>query len=458
MKSCGPVTRVLIGLPLLGCDASQALTCGADLSGSEPSTYFGIKTTFPGELPHVLRLNRGARTQNAILDGRPAMLVGSSSAQHLAGADSVGRSLQMNLCLDTAGVGAGDVERCQGKNCDAGELEVRPLVRRTAPTDSMGRTLLESQPITVCRGEEWPSSLVADLAVGSFVVLVRGADGLRVLDFDGQSIEELAHVPTVADDVYNSVKLYRDRFAVVASFDEGLLVFDLDNPNVPTRISSQLISAHASRGHTVFIDGDLAYLARRAPGGSLMQVDLSDPGSPRVLHDWQVPGCDDVHDVHVAASIVTLNCLDFGLIVLRLDGSALEELSRIALPFSHSSWQFELDAKRYVAHAAEDFAQGIQIARIDATTGAHALSSYSLGSAATVHNLACSESSCFVAAYQEGWFELDVTTPSAPSLLRYGHTWNGPGTSFFEGASGIALTSRYVFVADTVAGVLVFER
>jgi hypothetical protein len=91
------------------------------------------------------------------------------------------------------------------------------------------------------------------------------------------------------------------------------------------------------------------------------------------------------------------------------------------------------------------------------TSGLELIGAVSLGVGSSVHNLVCQESTCFVSAYQSGWFELDLSAPSTPLVRRYDQIWAGPGTRFLEGASGIALQDQHLLVADTEQGLIAYD-
>lgn len=443
----------------------QLLAASANGAAGEGPRYLGLKTTLAVDLPHVL----GAGDTSGVevrVDGSPAEVEAGPASSRVRYTDSVGRDVTLDVCVDADGFGSGRIERCTASGCDRGRVTTRPLTLNPAVSSAGagGATAAATdyELVAEYQGAEWPPGPTIDLTANErFALLARGADGLRVigLDSDGSpELEELAHAAPENQDFWNDVKLFGDSYALVASRKNGLLVLDLDDPRSPRIAGTNLTLANRANGHNIFVRGAVAYLARSAPAGGLTLIDLGDPTSPQVLADIELPGCNDVHDLYVTATEAYVNCYDFGLLVVDLgDPRAPAVLAQKEQAYSHSSWVTEAGTQNVVLFSAEDFATTIDVATFDVTRGLAPLASFSFGSAASMHNLECAAARCFVSAYQEGWFELDISDPSAPIARRGAATWNGPATRFLEGASGIAVLRNRVLVADTELGLLVYQ-
>ncbi len=440
---------------------SGGSVCSSPQSLRELPLDLAVRTRLAVDLPHVLRITgKTAHVLQATLDGRPAEVEDSRDSLELSTTDAAKRRLQLEMCLDSEHVGNGSISRCSDGRCETAELEVRPLTFAGRP--ELGSASAAYRLTAEYQGENWNSDATLDLAVTkNFSVLARGEDGLRVIGLEeeaGTELNELAHVETERDDFYNDVKLELGRYALVASQKYGLVTLDLKDPEHPRILSTLTMLGTRANGHNLFLTGTRAYLARRGPHGGIAVMDTSDLGVPKLLADVKLSGCDDVHDLYVAGQTATVNCYDFGVLVVDLsDLGHPRVLERRAQAFSHSSWVTTSRGRELVLYSAEDFAGSIQIADLTRNRDLTPVADFAWGSGASIHNIVCVGARCFVSAYQEGWFELDVSDPEAPRARRGGSTWRGPGEFFFEGASGIAFDGERVYVADTERGLLVYE-
>jgi hypothetical protein len=452
--------------------AGEVRACGFEFSSAETDltarpSYLGLETTLGVDLPHVLGVRPGEDGIDFRVDGLPALAEVAEASTRVVYTDSVGRDVEFDLCVGAAGSGRGEVKRCNVSGCEHGEVVVRPLtLNPVAPDQAAGAGLADTagyELVAEYQGPDWPAGASIDLQVDEAIaVLVRGQDGLRVLGLGGEGgtpVDELSHLAPEDGDFWNDVKLFDGRYALVASRRSGLIVVDLSEPSLPHLVGTSLSLGARANGHNLFVRDNVAYLARSAPGGGVTLLDLAEPASPGVLHEWTLPGCEDVHDVYVTETEVYVNCFDFGLLVVDAsDPTAPEVLARYEQPFSHSTWVTTIDARKLVLFSAEGFATAVELAELDPDAGLVSLGAFSFGSAASIHNLECVADRCFVSAYQEGWFEVDVSQPSLPAVERGAPTWDGPGVRFLEGASGIAVAGERVFVADTERGFLLYER
>lgn len=461
---------LLFGLAVgLGCGGGGGSGSGSDSGGGSGSgelcgpdpfpaagvdgAYYGVETTLPGG-PHVLFVEEN----EARVDGVSATLRMSGATARVEYDDDVGRNVVLSLCTNTSSEGHGVVERCADSTCERGDLNVLPLTLHPAANATRADYTLLGE----FHDPAWPDGPTVDLTVGDgFAVLARGADGLRFIATDTdseQAMKELAHLQTSEDDFYNDVKLLDDRYVLVASRNRGLLTVDASDPRRPQVVSQDLPLARP-QGHNLFVRGEVAYLARSRPGGGIAVIDVSDPASPVLVDTHRLPGCDDVHDLYVTghdgAELAYVNCIDAGLLVFDLDSR--EVLSQYEQPFSHSIAVATTRSADTLIFSSEAFSSHVQVASWDRERGFTPLSHLNHRSAAAIHNIACTSARCFVSAYQEGWFELDVSEPSAPLVLSQIGTWRGPGARFLEGASGIARRDDHVFVADTERGLLVYQ-
>lgn len=448
-------------VPSASCDAGAARA--SDLNDSiDGVSYLAFDTTLSADEPHVLAVEDSDEIRvDGVLVRSSAEAAVRSGGLELSYLDDVGRDVELTLCIDSLGQGSGDVVRCRGERCESGTVRSLPLVR--ALDERTDAAAPRWQLVDEYAGSTWPEGPTIDLAVSDAVaILARGEDGLRILstrDGDGVQIAELAHVAPARDDFYNDVKLYADRFALVASRLHGLVVVDLENPAAPKVVYDRLDVPQRTSGHNIFVRGERAYVARSDPGGHISVIDLASPTEPVVNAEITLSECVDIHDLHVAGDRAFVNCFDGRLLVVDAsDETAWVVLSSIEQTRSHSSWLVETQGRSLLLYSGESFGAGVELAWLTAGGVLEPFAKVGTRAAASVHTLECDAARCFVTAYQQGFLELDVSASALPSVAHHEPTWLGPGRSFFEGATGIAMRADVLHVADTERGLLVYGR
>ncbi len=423
------------------------------------SLDLALLADLPGEQPRVVRLNH-AETPTATINGQSATVTTLDDGNNLDTMlvievnEAAGRTTTFELCVDGLGNGSGNATRCTSASCEHGSVEVRAL---SVDFERDGGEFVQRVSPVASTGAEWPSARTADLAVSDDLIAVaRGEDGLRLVTTHWAStrpLEEVAHIPPEPDDFYNDVKLYRHRWALVSSRSSGLLVFDVAEPSNPKRSSGGLLLPDPRNGHNLFISDERAYLARAGRNGSLVVIDLSEPTAPRVLDEFSLLDCPDVHDVYVTNSQAFISCTGAGLTWLDLTSG--ETLAHVPGAGTHSGAVLQSQAMPLLAMTSEGFASSLEWAAV--TSELDLIGAIALGVGSSMHNLVCRNATCFVSAYQSGWFELDLSVASAPFVRRYDQVWTGPGTRFLEGASGIALQEQHLLLADTELGLIAYN-
>jgi hypothetical protein len=188
-------------------------------------------------------------------------------------------------------------------------------------------------------------------------------------------------------------------------------------------------------------------------------LDLTDPEQPEVEANVTLDECVEIHDLFVSGERAYVNCLDDRLLVVDIsEPTNWIVLDTIAQVRSHSSWQQLIGDRSLLLFSNEAFAASLELAWVGDDGQLTRLDPISMGTAGAIHTLQCVDSSCFVSAYQQGWLEIDVSSPKTPSILHHQFTWRGPGIAFYEGATGIALQNNTLFVADTERGLLAYQR
>ena len=238
------------------------------------------------------------------------------------------------------------------------------------PQTSHNVTLLWQQP-----GSGSHSDISAEQGLVFAPQLFGGT--IEILDAKTGKLLGTAVAPPPADlrrpNIILDVKA-RGNLLYAATESQGLLVFDVSQPEVPELLAQYRVDAEEGSPenffniHNIFLppDGRHLYAINQSfPETELQIIDVSDPASPRVAGRFSIPdsgGLRSVHDINVTERdgrlVAFLNYLGAGLWVLDVtDPGSITVLSNISWEgiFSHSGWAFALADQLYYAHTSEGY-------------------------------------------------------------------------------------------------------
>jgi hypothetical protein len=387
------------------------------------------------------------------VDGTRAEIELDDDELHLTWTDSVGRHVEVWAEPGQADSLRGRLERCRGRRCDEGRVELRPLWSG-AERERGYRLLAELDDPSSGGGRVLALDVNDDL-----VALALGSAGVALVDATDPKDPSVVYreANRDPDEWVNDVLFVEGDYLLVASSSRGLRVLDVSSPDAPFAVVDTFPGPRREV-HSLFLDRERLYLSRVGTFGGLDVVDLADPARPRLLRELTVPGCDQVHATFARETTLLLSCLDQGLFAFDLsDAFTLEPIAHDAELGSHSA-RLQDDGETLLA-TSERYEGALRVLHLDRDAGAfNRLATVTLGSAASVHEVSCRGERCTVSHYQEGVFELDLRDPSSPRVGRRFPTWNRAALSFLEGASDAVVVPPRVYVADTTRGLLVLER
>jgi hypothetical protein len=443
--------RVLWALGLLaslGCSAASPKQDGSPLSTRLlERRYYALSTDLPYDPAQVVDV------QNARVDGAPADVTIASNELHIARTDAVGRSVEVWATPAGGDALSGRLERCRGSACDHARVELRPLWSGT-------RRIRGYDLLSELDDDSWSAGRVLALAESDgLVALALGPVGFALVDAtDPNALAVVSQVPALdVDEWINDVAILEHRWLLVASSTRGLRILDIADPTAPLPAVDAFPTARTNV-HRLFLDGHRLYLSRVGPFGGLDIVDVRDPTRPRSLADLDVPGCDQVHATFARGDTLITSCLDQGLFVFDLSSSfELELVAHDDELGSHSACL--LDDGTTLLATSERYEGALRVLRLDRDRKSLDLvTTVATHSAASVHDVSCRGLRCTVSHYQEGVFELDLSTPEAPKRTHQFPTWDQTAGVFLEGASDAVFAPPRVYVADTTRGLLLLER
>ncbi|MFM7217781.1 MAG: choice-of-anchor B family protein [Bacteroidota bacterium] len=178
-------------------------------------------------------------------------------------------------------------------------------------------------------------------------------------------------------------------------------------------------------GHTLFVDGDLLYVAYVSKPGTItssMNVySLANPQLPTLLRrlDQDFPAIDAVHDMFVTNDTVYASCGYQGLYVFHYD-AALNQFNQIGslttypdAGYNHSTF---MDASHQVLYMCDEVPDGMAVKVIDITdlSNMAVVDTFYSQPGATPHNPYVLNDELFIAYYQDGVWAYDLTDPRHP--------------------------------------------
>lgn len=261
--------------------------------------------------------------------------------------------------------------------------------------------------------------------------------------------------------VHRDYKTYKNYLYAVC--DEGtstLQIFDLSY--LPDSIS-KVYDSNALFGicHNIFIDTSKAKLYACGANNTGMKVlDLSDPISPALLHDFNDVAY--VHDAHVRNDTAYLNCGFDGLRVYNFSGSIPTVLGLLDFypdqGYNHSGW-LSTDGSKYVFTDETEgkkiklcYINDLSMIQVNASFATPDYQQYVPHNAVILNNLV------FVAYYNEG---LRIFDSSVQPILEIGSydTFTEETLYKLNGAWGVFVfeSKNQVLISDRQNGIFLFE-
>lgn len=391
-----------------------------------------------------------------------------------------------NLCaLGDDGALVGRAVRCfasgESEDCEVTGVSLERLERLEGEGVAQGLELVSEFSGAAW---SWRRHFTANVRVHEDVAyLARDEDGLRIVDVsDLKHPREIGHVPASEGEAFNDIKIVVHRaedldspFALVASNERGMLVYDLSSPGEPQLVAAVTPTGEPNHGiHTLFteeIDGEpIAYVADGFT--NLVTIwSLADPVVPARIGAFEASDPDwAVHDLFASEGRMYLNATTGGLLIVdtqpnpgdpRVVGRYVDSNTE---RYSHSNWVTEVDGRRVTVSGDEGYDAHFRIIDVDpeSSTFLQELGTYQTRPAVSAHNVMAFGTKAYAAYYQDGIRVLDISDPQNPELEAYFNTWEPRFSrgARFEGAVGIDVDRGrgLIFVADYPRGLMILRE
>ena len=226
-------------------------------------------------------------------------------------------------------------------------------------------------------------------------------------------------------------------------------------------------------GHTLYIDGNLLYVAYVSKLGmatsSMSVYSLADPELPVLLRrlDQDYPSITSVHDMYVINDTIFASCGNQGLYVFKYNatGNSFNQLGSLTsypdAGYNHSSF---LDASHQVLYMCDEVPAGMAVKVVDVSDISNMIvvDTFYSNPGATPHNPYVLRNELFLSYYQDGVVAYNLDNPRHPVNNGYfdTHYQNTPGTyptPAYQGCWGAYtdLPSGHLLASDMQLGLFV---
>ncbi len=306
--------------------------------------------------------------------------------------------------------------------------------------------------------------------------IIGSTAGTYIIDVtDPTNLVQADYIPhRQVDAIWHEYKTYGNYLYIIS--DDGgnnsLQIADLstlpDSANVI--YDSNSIFTHA---HTLFIDGNKMYVASvSASNFSSMNVySLANPPLPTLLRrlDADFPAISSVHDMFVSNDTVYASCGYNGLYIFHYDEILNQFVNLGSLTnfptqrYNHSS---DLSPDHQYLYMCDEVPDGMPFSIVDVSdiSNPNVLSTMSTNPGSTPHNPYVEGNLLYMAAYQDGLYVYDISTPAAPVQVGYfdTHPQNPTGTypsPAYQGcwAAYTKLPSGNILASDMQLGLFVLD-
>ena len=224
-------------------------------------------------------------------------------------------------------------------------------------------------------------------------------------------------------------------YAYVADFNYGLKIFDVSNPNAPVLAGSYDVGKYTM---SVAVSGGYAYVANREKG--LFIIDISNPVAPVLTGSYDMT--DGTSGVAVTGGYAYVTDLDNGLFIIDISNPAAPVLIG---NYRTAGSVYDVSVSGGYAYLANR-ENGLVIIDISNPAAPVFIGSYDTAKSAV--DVVVSGSYAYVADFAD-LVIIDVSNPAAPVLAGV--------YDMGKYANGVAVSGNYVYVADLDDGLVILR-
>lgn len=330
----------------------------------------------------------------------------------------------------------------------------------------------ESSHLTMVSETRLTAGTAADVFVSNGYAYVSALyNGVEIFD-----VRDPAHPTSVAridpaGDYWNSAWV-KDNVLYIASANAGVILYDIANPAAPTKLGTT--PGDKPHVHTLSLNGDRLYAASPSPRGEVLVYDVSTAYAPMLLSRFKAVESEPAAGAWPASAVALNDKLyvahrALGYVVANLnmaDGGAPQQIGSFEYPGVLSSQATAVGVigdKTIAFEAGEDWDAHLRVLDVTNPSSIAKIGELKLRPEVSIHNLALVGTKLYVAYYQEGLRVIDVSDPANPSQVGYYNTWResdpNRGRSFFDGVLGVRVPGDgHIYVTESSRGLMIFDE
>ena len=356
----------------------------------------------------------------------------------------------------------GVFRRCAAGSKDLeGTFEAARVVRRPGEAEGSRIELVSETAL--------PRGVARDVFVaGSYAYVTAQEEGLYIYDVSNPQLPtKVAERKPVEGESWNQA-VVRNQTLYIASSTRGVLVYELSDPKSPASPKVFPGGVHVS---SLTFDGNWLYAASPAPNAELLIMDATNPREPVIADRYYVeqsnPRRGDLPwEVVVRDNRMYVSHGTYGLII--------SDVTNPKSPALLGNYTYSGVYSRKVAlttyggttvafEASNVWDTRLRVLDVSTPKVVTQMSEFKLRPEVSLGAMELAGTKLYLGYYQDGLRVLDVSNPNSLQQVGYFNTYResdtGRGASFYEGVTDVAVPGDgYVYVTETSRGLLVLRE
>lgn len=364
---------------------------------------------------------------------------------------------------------APDRVKGQFRRCSGGEMDLQGTFEAVRVSRQAGEA--EASKLELKSELALPRGVAMDLFVANGYAYVTAlTDGLFVFDVrNPEAPTKVAEVPARGD-TWRQVWV-KDQTLYIGSAVEGILVYDVSTPSSPKRLKALPNLGTAISVWGLYVDQDRLYAVSPLPRAEVFIYDVKTPTSPTLLSRYVVEdSLPDSGETPVEASVFA----DRLYIGHWRYGLAVADVTDPAKPTKLGRFAYDNATSRTVAvgsvgdrtvafESSEGWGSSVRALDVTDPKNIKQLGVFTLRPESTVSGLRLVGSKLYVAHNQDGLRVLDVSDPNTLRQVGWYNTWRetdpGRGRFFLDGLGDVRVPGDgFIYATDTSRGLLIFRE
>jgi hypothetical protein len=356
----------------------------------------------------------------------------------------------------------GVFRRCaEGRKDLEGTFEAARVSRRAGEA--------ESSRIEFVSETALPRGSARDVFVAAgYAYVAAHEEGLYIYDISNPQLPtKVAERKPVEGEAWKQV-VVRNQTLYIASSTRGVIVYELSDPKSPN--SAKVFPGGVNVSGLAF-DGNWLYAASPAPNAEILIMDATNPREPVMADRYYVEQSNPIRGDLPWEVVVRDNRL---YVSHGTYGLTISDVSNPKEPVFLGNYTYSGVYSRKVAvgtlggttvafESSDGWDTHLRVLDVSGPAAVTQMSEFKLRPEVSLGAMELAGTKLYLGHYQDGLRVLDVSNPNSVQPVGYFNTWRetdtGRGASFYEGVSDVAVPGDgYVYVAETSRGLLILRE